>query len=122
VVAFDWKELVTLAQEMEIRPDEAAIRASVSRAYYGAYWVVRSYLQGQGIDVPFGEDPHAWIWGNLSNRIDLKVRQVGVDGDRLKRHRIEADYRGATAVTNADARLAVVRANSILAAVAAWPS
>jgi uncharacterized protein (UPF0332 family) len=45
-MSFNWRQYVSLAEEMSARTEESALRSSISRAYYGAFCLSRNYLSG----------------------------------------------------------------------------
>jgi uncharacterized protein (UPF0332 family) len=120
-VTFDWAEFMGVARNLANGPGERERRTSIGRAYYAAYWSVRGHLASHGAVVPRGSSTHAWVWDKLMGRRDQAVRQVGINGDRLKRQRHRADYESARVVTANDVKLALDRAQSIMDAVRGWP-
>ena len=87
---FDWVDYLTLAQELGQRPDAAALRSTISRAYYAAYCKARQQLRESGLNVP--SNSHKWLWDHYRNSQDPSWRSIGVNGDRLRRSRNRADY------------------------------
>ncbi len=69
----------------------------MSRAYYGALNIARAYVRrefpGVNLSKP-GDSLHQLIWSTLKHGVGNGPSDVkaGVDGDRLKRYRVQADY------------------------------
>jgi hypothetical protein len=99
---FDWLGYLTLAKELRKREqDEAAIRTSISRAYYATYHKAREFLDQRNVHItrvssgPGGAqtfNTHDALWKAFSDSKDVTWRKVGEEGDRLKRKRVMADY------------------------------
>lgn len=88
---FDWVKYLTLAEELATRnQDEAALRSAVSRAYYAVFCTARGHLRLQRVEVP-RKAPHDFVWNHYRHAGGLR-RQIGLDGDRLKKNRNLADY------------------------------
>ena len=90
-MAFDWMKYLTLAKELARRPDEEAQRTAVSRAYYAVFGRARLRLQADGVVLP-RQGAHEFVWNTFQNDTDPARQQIGIDGDRLKRVRRNADY------------------------------
>lgn len=78
-------------------PDEAACRSAISRAYYSAYLVAYRYVSNKGIRA---HPPPDQYWGSHERIIHAvgTIRYPGAasikdDLIRLKRRRVDADYR-----------------------------
>lgn len=93
MAAFDWTEYLVFAKELSERPDEAALRTAISRAYYAAFNRARAYCIAKGISVPESLDNtrHKVVWDALLNR-GRTLAGAQANGTRLKRKRIDADY------------------------------
>lgn len=98
---FDWLKFLSLAKELRARPEEEAVRTSVSRAYYATYHKAREFLDSRQLNVTRGSaapggaraaTAHDAVWRVFSESRDQAWKKVGVDGDRLKRKRQQADY------------------------------
>jgi uncharacterized protein (UPF0332 family) len=88
---FNWNEYYLLAQELAQRQEEAALRSAISRAYYATYCLARNALVQKGFAIP-RTNTHKWVWDQFRNDPDAKLQKVGLDGDRLRRARNNADY------------------------------
>jgi hypothetical protein len=89
---FDWDEFLTLAEELAQRnEDEAALRTSVSRAYYSAFHDALSRAERK-CGPKQGGNSHQWCWDRYNWTQDPACNQIGIDGGRLKFKRVKADY------------------------------
>src|ERR1700740_1470503 len=96
-MAFDWKEYLRLANHLAEQQDEAAMRSAVSRAYYCAYNLAMLRAQANSYRSPSDTGSHDALW-HLSHpnaekhKVD-ECKQLASIGTRLKRRRVQADYR-----------------------------
>ncbi len=99
-MSFDWVSYVELAARLinqrESDIEEAYLRASISRAYYGVFGTLWDQ-KGTSLRT-HGSKHHALIM-SLQNSADLSDRKTGVDLDRLRRARNIADYEMKAKVT-----------------------
>ncbi len=90
---FDWADYLTLAQELVTRrDDEAALRSAVSRAYYAAFCQARNLLSRDGVNTDDMRS-HVALWTRYRVHSDPSYQLIGRQGDYIRRHRSEADYR-----------------------------
>jgi uncharacterized protein (UPF0332 family) len=89
-VKFDWTEFLTLAKELAARPDEAARRSAVSRAYYSVLGQARTLFDARG-EVSATVQA-ATLWKVLQEKGDAPRREIGVSAGRLRGKRNRADY------------------------------
>jgi len=90
---FAWTAYLTLAQELGARAeDEAALRSSMSRAYYAAYNMALIKLRVLQIPVDEQLAAHEKVWTAFTSHSDAACHSIGVLGDRLKKSRRKADY------------------------------
>lgn len=91
---FDWMEYLRLAQTLAANGDEASKRTAISRAYYFIF-----NLAYARVEVNCGRKPqgppgmHAWCWQKYAGNLDAACHACGIEGDRLKRLRHDADYK-----------------------------
>lgn len=111
-MTFDWLNYVELASRLlrqrEMDIEEAYLRASISRAYYGVFgaiWEKRRF-RAQG-------SKHQALIMRLLNSGDPSDEELGSDLDRLRRARNVADYESSAVVTARQARSAPNLAVSI---------
>lgn len=88
---FNWNEYLTLAEELSQRTDESSKRSSISRAYYSAFCNARAYLSKKEFMYSSKDSAHAKVWNSFS-MLGSKGQKISIDGDRLKRRRVRADY------------------------------
>lgn len=92
---FDWWQFLELAQRLAADGDEAARRSAVSRAYYAAFGAARAWREGiRYFDAPTDGTVHQALWASFGEGPTDDEREVGMLGDRLRRSRNTADYRG----------------------------
>src|SRR5579872_5762887 len=98
---FDWSEYLRLGQFLATRPDEASKRSAISRAYYFVFNVAFARAEASAGPYQGGESSHNWCWNKYHNTPDLSCRKLGIDGQRMKRRRVRADY-NATQIMRLD--------------------
>lgn len=122
-MAFDWTAYLGLAQTLAIPmqpPDEARLRAAISRAYYAAFHVAHAYRERKNGPLPRSDNPHQ---AAISFLIQQPVTQkLGETLNRLRRNRNHADYDDViisdlTKMT----QVAIKSAQSIIAGLASSP-
>jgi hypothetical protein len=94
MMAFDWNNFLTLAEQLAQDNDEASQRTAIGRAYYAVFNVAcERAIQNCG--QPIGSK-HAWCWDQYRQNANRQCRLLGIEGDRLKKLRQKADYESAT--------------------------
>ena len=86
------RDFLLLANRLLKDATEADWRTAVSRGYYAAFHVARELLRDLGFSVPMTDRAHKYLAFRLSNCGDATIRSAGVDLDRLRDRRNEADY------------------------------
>jgi hypothetical protein len=89
---FDWSTYLALARELATRNDEAALRSSVSRAYYYIYHLGLTRAQNNGFIISRGESSHKQVWRLFTDNPETLCAQLGQLALRLKEKRERADY------------------------------
>lgn len=89
---FDWPDYLTLARTLSTGPDEASQRSSISRAYYYAFHVANDRAKALGYISP-GFSEHGALWTHYQSRTDLRCKKIGAIGFRMKKRRVDADYK-----------------------------
>jgi uncharacterized protein (UPF0332 family) len=90
---FDWSAYRIVAEILSQQPDEASQRSAISRAYYYAYHQALAHLaEHHQFQVSEDKPAHDQVWREFSRR-GLSYREVWIKGDRLKKLRVDADYR-----------------------------
>jgi hypothetical protein len=93
-MAFNWNDFLSLAEQLALDNDEASQRTAISRAYYAVFNVAcERAIQNCG--QPVGPK-HVWCWQQYSRNPNRQCKRIGIDGDRLKKLRVRADYQSAT--------------------------
>lgn len=87
---FVWNNFRTLAAALAVGTTEAEKRTAISRAYYAAFNEADAWLQSHGLHATAG-DRHGKVWGFFSHGSSA-ARQIAIDGVRLHRNRVSADY------------------------------
>lgn len=118
---FDWSEYLNLANKLvrakstTPQADEACHRAAVSRAYYAAYCLARNLARGRGwVTLTGSAKDHATVKNYFKNSRQRKKKQIGVDLERLRADRNDADYKDILSNPSAIASVSIARANKIL--------
>jgi hypothetical protein len=95
----NWPDYVVLAERLVGERDEASKRSAVSRAYYGALNVCRSWLETNVAPID-RHRMHGQVWGFFetagyaSTRTSREWELVADLGKRLRVLRNRADYAG----------------------------
>jgi hypothetical protein len=92
---FDWNDFLTLADELATKLDEAPKRTAISRAYYCVFNLAFARAESTTGRRPRGAHRHQWCWDQYTKTPDRTCAQLGVTGDRMKRLRVDADYKAA---------------------------
>jgi len=111
-LSFDWRNYLSLAEELLQRESEAAHRCAISRAYYSAYCYARDRagLNTQGL-----KDPHKTVAQYYEQRKLAKLRDFGANQlPALHRSRKTADYDENTEVSATRSKWAVIKAREIV--------
>jgi len=90
---FDWNEYLALARKLAAAGDEASKRSAISRAYYFVFNVAFARAEATAGGYPGGESFHKWCWDKYEKTPDANCRRLGIDGTRMKRRRVKADYK-----------------------------
>ena len=93
MAAFDWNEYLILARRLGSEPEESALRSAISRAYYAAFNTAEQYCKDNGFLVVRTGKSHQDVWDAFLSKADARFNSVYEKGQRLRRKRIEADYR-----------------------------
>ena len=76
---FEWTMYLRLAEELAARPDEAAKRTAISRAYYFVFNIAFARAESTAGRCPVNEGRHAWCWNRYIQSPDIDGRQLGSD-------------------------------------------
>ena len=126
---FDWLKYIDFADELLVQDDndEAKRRCGISRAYYGAYNKVVSYMKEKNIySSNLWEGSHQTVITDCKNfgknnktEAEKAWLRIGNNLGRMKDMRVKADYRdyffpkGATGSMKDELAKAVKRARAI---------
>ena len=120
---FVWEEFLTLAETLNRgTPSEAAHRTSISRAYYAAFHTAKIALESIGSGTGTGGDSHARVWNAYQRAALDNAKTVGIEGDRLRRSRHDADYKVVFARPDLAATAALARSRKIIQTVSSIPT
>ena len=86
---FDWSEYLKLANQLSANSDQASQRSSISRAYYCIYHKASERAVANGYRV----QRHAELWAFYDRNTDKTCRKLGEMGSRMKKERVDADYK-----------------------------
>ena len=96
-MSFDWLDYIGLAEELAgqgkaVSSQESRLRSAVSRAYYAAFCKAGNRLRDQEDTKLPPFDVHRFVWDQFKNSDSAARREIGTNGDRLKKDRVKADY------------------------------
>src|SRR3954465_11042602 len=112
---FAWRDFLPLAQQLQVAIDEASLRTAVGRAYYAAYGTAEERRKADGIALAKAKGGmHKRLWLTYRRDADQRRRQVGIDGDRLHRSRVGADYHPTVAPPRREATRATLAADQLI--------
>jgi len=111
---FDWAGYFSLAQDLSGRPDEAALRSAISRAYYAAFCKARNKLRNMGVQIPQTGAAHQLVWNEYRNDPNQTQQLVGLNGDRLRVKRNQADYNDQFQSLTSEVQTALIQASNVL--------
>jgi len=101
------------------RNDEAAHRSAISRAYYAVFGTAEETLTANRIKPKKTRrrkklNSHEAVWYTYRSDSRRSWQKIGTDGDRLKRERVQADYKAYAAISPTLASGVVARSNTLL--------
>lgn len=113
-MSFDWLRYLRLAEKLIEESGEENKRAAVSRAYYSVYKKASIYLEDKSMspDTRSAKDTHGSIW-KAFEILGHGGREIADMGDRLKRKRVEADYRDTLKQIDKWSKSALIDAQTI---------
>jgi hypothetical protein len=118
-MAFRWSDYLALAHDLIKRNDEAALRSAISRSYYAVFGTAEETLTANQIAVKKTRrrkklNSHEAVWYTYRSDSRTSWQKVGTDGDRLKRERVQADYKAYATISPALASGVVARSSTLL--------
>ena len=114
-MSFNWKDYVSLAEDLVDSAQESTLRSCVSRAYYGVFCIARNGKSYKSYKGKPGENLHRKIINEYKFSSDVKEQETGRILDNLRKSRNEADYDADKQINGRIAQRAVNRAKHILA-------
>lgn len=91
---FDFNNYLNVAVDLATKADDGSKRSAISRAYYSVYHLALSRAESKIGPRPIGKS-HKWCWDQYILTPDRECRRLGTEGDRMKRLRVDADYKPA---------------------------
>jgi uncharacterized protein (UPF0332 family) len=99
VTPFDWSAFRTVAERLKDEADEASWRSAISRAYYCAYHQAQTHLsEHHNFQASEDKPAHDQVWREFSRK-GMSYREVWNKGDKLKKLRVDADYRSDVVIS-----------------------
>lgn len=86
-------DFIALAEKLATSQDEASFRSAASRAYYGAFHLVREFLENIQRSVPRNANAHVLLARQLQRSGQSDAYRAGSLLGDLHSRRIKADYR-----------------------------
>ncbi|MFH1097610.1 MAG: HEPN domain-containing protein [Candidatus Desantisbacteria bacterium] len=108
-MSFDWKSYLLLSEELIKRSEEACLRSSISRAYYGVFCIARNK---KGYKLHKGSNIHSKIIDEYKE--DKTLQKVGWNLDELRRARNCADYDDSREIKKSMAESMLLLAKQVL--------
>ena len=107
-MSFDWGLYIQLADELINQQrtktlQEAYLRSSISRSYYGVFCIARNFLISKGVIIPMA-NTHKFVIKQYWNSQDKTEKKIGKDLSSLCRERKDADYKNTATVNIKSAR------------------
>lgn len=116
-MSFDWRLYIKLADELinfhrTKSLAESYWRSAISRAYYGVFCLSRNFLISKGIRIP-RKNVHRFVIEKYKNSPDQVEKKIGVELDRLRKDRVDADYDDRKSINNSYATRSYGRSTRI---------
>lgn len=117
-MSFDWRLYIKLADELiNLQRDkslaESYWRSAISRAYYGVFCLSRNFLLSKRITIP-RKNVHRFVIDRYKRSFDQNKKKIGIELDRLKKDRIDADYKDRISINKNYALRSYGRSERIL--------
>jgi uncharacterized protein (UPF0332 family) len=107
----DWNQYIKVAEELSQGTTQGHYRAAISRAYYGAFNIVREKLGFAGVI----KDVHATIVHRLrTDYTSTKRNTLGHNLGSLRDKRNKADYESAITYSDTQALQEIMNAKGII--------
>lgn len=93
-MTFDWNHYLVLAKKLVAEKDDAALRSAVSRSYYCVFNLAMTRAKSNEYRTKDDASSHDQLWSLYErNTENAACRQLSLIGARMKRRRVNADYR-----------------------------
>lgn len=93
-MSFDWNLYLALARKLAEETDDAALRSAVSRSYYCVFNLAMIRATSNQYRTKDDASSHDQLWSLYGrNTENNDCKQVSLIGTRMKRRRVNADYR-----------------------------
>jgi uncharacterized protein (UPF0332 family) len=89
---FEWTDFISCAEELSNKSDEASLRSSISRAYYGAFGKIKIYCSSKFDIRTIGDSLHQRVIQSLKESGDSDEFSLGNTLSQLRTSRNDADY------------------------------
>jgi uncharacterized protein (UPF0332 family) len=109
-MSFDWRDFINLARILLRNDQEAYLRTSIGRAYYGVFCIARNKkgFNGQTRNV------HQTVINAFKNSNDLLNQKIGKNLDELRWARVKSDYQEDKVIKKSYAERMVSLSENIL--------
>ncbi|PIU60817.1 MAG: hypothetical protein COS84_12000 [Armatimonadetes bacterium CG07_land_8_20_14_0_80_40_9] len=116
-MSFGWQFYLNLAKilidERKANIEEAYLRTSISRSYYGVFCIARNILKGKGLKIP-RTDLHKYVITQYKKSTNPIEEKIGESLARLRKKRNKADYLDQPQICENEARSAYLEAQKVL--------
>jgi len=116
-MSFDWRLYIKLADELINFKRKNLLaksywRSAISRAYYGTFCLSRNFLSKR-IIIP-RKNVHWFVIDRYKRSSNQEEKKIGIELDRLKKDRIDADYKDRISINKNYALRSYGRSKRIL--------
>ncbi len=113
---FDWSGFISIAENLcDTKNDQASLRTSVSRAYYGVFGKVKIYcLAKYNLRDSFADGIHQKIIGTLKESANNQEYSLGNTLSQLRGSRNDADYNSHTSFSKPQVQEVIRKSKNLL--------
>jgi len=116
-MGFNWELYVLLSEKLlswsEKDLEEACLRTSISRSYYGVFCIARNRLIAKGVTIP-RIDTHKFVREKYQTSQKKVEKKIAKNLRRLWNERKDADYEDKTKINIQRAKIAIELAKRTL--------
>ena len=112
-MSFDWEDYIRLSEKLIKKTgalEEASLRSSISRGYYGVFCIARNKKNYQHYKA---RNVHQEVINKYKNSGDKRERKIGKGLDELRKARNDADYNENKLINRSLAERALIMAKQI---------